>query len=83
MQPRKKGSVWQRKVVNGNKYACKSKLCANIFFIRQRPPVHGKQRTRIHAIVHGRGLVVLTALKKATNSQAFTGDLTRAIDDDE
>ncbi|EJK67948.1 hypothetical protein THAOC_10936, partial [Thalassiosira oceanica] len=41
------------------------------------------QRTRFHAIVHGRGLVVLTALKEATNTQSFTGDLTRAIDDDD
>ncbi|EJK63822.1 hypothetical protein THAOC_15502 [Thalassiosira oceanica] len=39
------------------------------------------QRTRLHAIVHGRGLVMLTALKEATNTQSFTGDLTRAIDD--
>ena len=37
MQPRKKGSVWQRKVVNGNRYACKSKLCVKIVFVRQRP----------------------------------------------
>ena len=37
------------------------------------------QRTRFHAIVHGRGLVVLTALKEATNTQSFTGDLTKAI----
>ena len=41
------------------------------------------QRTRFHAIVHGRGLVVLTALKEATNTQSFTGDLTKAIDDDD
>ena len=40
------------------------------------------QRSWIHANVHRHGLVVLTALKEATNTQAFTGDLTRAIDDD-
>ncbi|EJK60876.1 hypothetical protein THAOC_18709 [Thalassiosira oceanica] len=41
------------------------------------------QRSRIHAnVVHRRGLVALTAPKETTNTQAFTRDLTRAIDDD-
>ncbi|EJK43638.1 hypothetical protein THAOC_37899 [Thalassiosira oceanica] len=45
MQPRKKGSVWQRKVVNGNRYACKSKLCVKIFIVMQRLKMHGKRQS--------------------------------------
>ena len=41
MQPRKKSSVWQRKVVNGNRYACKSKLCVKIFIAKQRQRMLG------------------------------------------
>ena len=46
MQPRKKGSVWQRKVVNGSRYACKSKLCVKIFIVRRRPKMLGHRACR-------------------------------------
>ena len=45
---------------------------------------NGPQRSRIHANVHLGGLVVMTVLKEATiNGQAFIGDLTAAIEDDQ
>ena len=56
MQPRKKSSVWQRKVVNGNRYACKSKLCVKIFFVRQRPTVHGKHGYKLIEPIRNRNV---------------------------
>ena len=44
---------------------------------------NGPQRTRVHADVHASGLMVVYLLKEATNSPAFTGDLTAAIEDDQ
>ena len=43
---KKKGSVWQRKVVNGNRYACKSKLCVKIVFVRQSQKMLGQRVCR-------------------------------------
>ena len=56
MQPRKKGSVWQRKVVNGNRYACKSKLCVKTVFVRQRPTTYGKHACKLIEPIRNRNV---------------------------